>query len=824
MKPVHHGAHGLRPTTLALAMMLIGAGTLALAPHHAYAQQAPLAAKRSYAIAAGPLGDVLAEFAAIAGVRLVFDPATFAGVRSAGLQGEHGIADGFALLLQHSGYRAMPGNGNGNGNADHHDYVLVANPVAGPQGGAPVSTLAAVTVVSDAADDPVSYTRRTVSIGKSEQALKDIPQSVSVVTRQRMDDQNLTSLYDVLENVTGVVTTQSPMAGKYFFSRGFPITSLQYDGVPLTRQFYSQASSLTENMALFDRAEVLRGSAGLWQGADSLGGAVNLVRKRGQHEKTMELTARAGSHDLYGAQLDAGGPLNERGTVRGRAVIDHDRRNSFIDFVGSSNLTVYGAIDIDITPSTTAGFGISHESTDATPSFAGLPRYADGGDLGLRRGTFLGADWNDLSNRQTRVFADLAHRFGNDWRLKVGAVYMDEHNTSLYSYGQSNIVRATGAGATRVGVATDFAGEHAGVDAALNGKFTAWGRTHEVIVGANYSRYTSDDRYAIAAAGLGTVDVFNPDPYQRRFDLDSLAAMSGGVSTGAYTVTSKGLYGTARFALSDRLHLTLGGRTSWYSNKYASVTRWGADTSLTRSRGEFTPYAGLTYAITPDWTGYGSYAEVFVPQAGRTVAQTTLAPITGRNYELGVKGQLFAQRVNASLALFRYLQNNRAVPDIDGGLLCDGDYCSRAAGKVRSQGLEAEAGGKITASLNLSAGYTYNMTTYLRDATNEGKIFNPQVPRHLLRVWTDQQLGAALSVGLGLTAQSGIEGRAETVTQGGYALWNARAAYRLDRRWTLALNVNNLADRRYYATIDRTNFGAVYGNPRELVLTLRGLL
>ena len=215
---------------------------------------------------------------------------------------------------------------------------------------------------------------------------------------------------------------------------------------------------------------------------------------------------------------------------------------------------------------------------------------------------------------------------------------------------------------------------------------------------------------------------------------------------------------------------------------------------------------------------------MFVPQAGRTAAQTTLAPIVGTNDELGIKGQLFAQRVNASLALFRYLQENRAVPDTDGGLLCDGDYCSRAAGKVRSQGVEAEVGGKITADLNLSAGYTYNTTKYLQDNTNEGKIFNPQVPWHLLRVWGDQQLSGPLSVGLGMNVQSGIQGRAETVTQGGYTLWNARAAYRLDRRWTLALNVNNLFDKRYYATIDRTNFGAVYGNPRELVLTLRGLL
>jgi iron complex outermembrane receptor protein/outer membrane receptor for ferric coprogen and ferric-rhodotorulic acid len=230
----------------------------------------------------------------------------------------------------------------------------------------------------------------------------------------------------------------------------------------------------------------------------------------------------------------------------------------------------------------------------------------------------------------------------------------------------------------------------------------------------------------------------------------------------------------------------------------------------------------LTYALTPQWTAYGSYTEVFVPQAGRTATQQTLDPVVGSNYELGIKGELFDQRVNTSLAFFRYIHENRAVPDVESGLLCDGDYCSRASGKVRSQGMEAEIGGKITPRLNVSAGYTYNMTKYLKDAENEGEIFNPQVPRHLVRAWADYRVSEPLSIGLGMTTQSDIQGRAAVVTQGGYTLWNARATYRVTPRWTLGLNVNNLFDKKYYATIDRTNFGSLYGTPREVLMTLRG--
>ena len=787
-----------------LTMSLALGVTLQTPSAHAQDNSSIASARKAYTIRAGAMGEMLADFASKAGVTIQIDSSIVEGRRSPGFSGSVTVAEGFARLLAGSGLEAVERSPN--------IYVLRTAQME--------STLPAVTVSAAGLEDATSYTVSAVTIGKTEQKLKDIPQSVSVVTRQRMDDQNMTSIYDVLENVTGVVTTASPMAGKYFFARGFPITSLQYDGVPLSRQYYSQASSLTENMALYERAEVLRGAAGLWQGADSMGGAVNLIRTRGQAEKAISATVKAGSYNHYGAQLDVGGPMNESGTIRGRAVLDYDTQDSFIDFVGSKNTTLYGAIDIDLTSQTTLGLGISYEKTKATPSFAGLPRYTDGGSLNLRRGTFLGSNWNELNNQQTRVFADLTHRFNDDWRLKVGAVYMNERNDSLYSYAQGAINRTTGLGANRIGVATDFRGEHIGLDAALSGKFQAWGRRHEVIVGANYSNYKSDDKYAIAT-GLGAVNVFNPNPYQPLQSMASLAALSN-LSTGAYDVTNKGLYGTMRLSLTDPLSLIIGGRVSWYENKYDSVTRWGAGTTLSKSSGEFTPYMGVTYAITPQWTAYGSYTEVFVPQSQRTAAQQTLDPIVGSNYELGIKGELFDQRVNTSLALFRYIHKNRAVQDIDSGMVCDGDYCSRASGKVRSQGVEAEIGGKVTSRLNVSAGYTYNTTKYLQDVANEGLIFNPQVPKHLFRTWADYRINDALSAGLGMTTQSNTQGRDKSVVQGGYTVWNARAAYRIDPRWTLALNVNNLFDKNYYATIDRVNFGSLYGNPREVMLSLRG--
>jgi outer membrane receptor protein involved in Fe transport len=120
---------------------------------------------------------------------------------------------------------------------------------------------------------------------------------------------------------------------------------------------YSLGNWAAEGMAFYDRLEVLRGASGLLQGTGSPGGAVNLVRKRGQSEKTVTLTTRAGSWDRYGVQLDVGGPLNAEGTLRGRAVVDEARSHSFVDYVNDRSRSLYAALDYDISPDTTVGLG-----------------------------------------------------------------------------------------------------------------------------------------------------------------------------------------------------------------------------------------------------------------------------------------------------------------------------------------------------------------------------------------------------------------------------------------------------------------------------------
>ncbi len=266
-----------------------------------------------------------------------------------------------------------------------------------------------------------SYAARAVTLGKGTHTLKEIPQSVTVITRKQLDDQGITDLQDALNHTTGIVGAQGIGPGVVVTSRGFQIDDWQYDGVPIPRNNYSLGNWATQDLVFFDRVEVLRGASGLLQGTGSPGGAINLVRKRGQATPTVTLTGKAGSWDHYGLQLDAGGPLTADGRVRGRLVADEDQSDSFIDYQWSKSHSLYGALDIDLNDATTVGAGISYNRQQSRPMLRGLPRYATGKPVDLPRSTYSGARWNRAETDVTTYYLDLEHRFNEDWAFKAAA-------------------------------------------------------------------------------------------------------------------------------------------------------------------------------------------------------------------------------------------------------------------------------------------------------------------------------------------------------------------------------------------------------------------
>lgn len=787
--------------SLALPLM-VAAGAVA----EVHAQAVPRTV--SFSVPAGALGGALGAFGMQAGVMVASDPALTRDVRTEGVTGTYPVDAALERLLAGTGLQAVARAEGG--------YRL--RRAVDPQ----AALLAPVTVTGSyqaTTDGTGSYTSSAATIGKTTQALKDIPQSVTILTRQRMDDQDMTSLPDAINNTTGMVGVQGVGPGIAINARGFPVDMLQYDGVPLLRNNYSLGNWEQDSLVFYDRVEILRGAAGLLQGAGSPGGAVNLVRKRAGAEPSVVVTGKVGSWDRYGLQLDAGSPLNASGSLRGRVVLDDERSHSYTDYVWDKTRNVYAALDYDISADTTAGIAVSNRFSRSRPMLVGYPRFADGGDIDLPRSTFTGSTWNRAKNDQTVFYADLDHRFNDAWRFKLGGVAMNEKNTSVHQRVADSVQR-DGSGLSYGNFGVDFNSRQRGLDMSVSGDFTALGMKQEVVLGANYSKLTTQDRFTRAWSDSdGNIfDIDHNRPWQ---DIDSIAAASGYDSRSSYDIRQKGIYGTWRIKPTESLALIGGGRVGWYDFAYRSA----GETSATTESGRVIPYAGIVYALNNSWSVYTSYSSVFEPQTERTVSGGLLKPVEGANYEAGVKGELADGRVNVALAVFRYDHKNRAVTDYESGFACDGWYCSRAAGEVRSQGFEAEVSGEVIQGLQLFAGYTYNTTKYLADPDNEGKIFNTWTPKHMLRLWANYKLPGEwnrLSVGAGVNTQTHTLSSDRKFALAGFTVWNARLGYQATPEVSVGLNVNNVFDKKYYVpsynTLSSNNY---YGEPRNVMLTVR---
>ncbi|MCG8908040.1 TonB-dependent receptor [Pseudomonas sp. DP-17] len=828
---LHPIARALRQS---LGFALLSCSALTLLP--AAAVQAETTATRSqhYAIPAGPLDQVLGEFGRRAGIPISVNAGLTEGKRSAGLDGEYGIEDGFARIL--SGTRLTVRR------LENGGYGLVPVPAEA------VLEMDSTTVSSQRLDPTTegsnSYGARAVTIGKGVHSLRETPQSLTVLTRRYLDDQNITTIDQAMEKTPGITVYESPMGGKYFYSRGFMMQGqYQYDGVPLdVGGEYVQANSFSGDMAFYDRVEVLKGAAGMLKGSGSSTGGVNFVRKRGQSVAETRLSLSAGSWDNYRGQVDAGGPLNESGTLRGRTVVALQDRQYFYDVGKRNDQILYGALDYDLTPDTTLGLGVAYEKLDATPCWHGLPRYSNGKDLKLSRSTCLGASWNSWESERTTLFADLSQQLNEDWAFKFAGVWT--HNDQDIKYALSETPGGVAPGATSAPSSVysglfDYDQTDYGFDAYLDGRFEAFGLQHELTVGANASRAKTHDHYALInmTSLLGTSqDPFHPNSHIPE-PADGFYAPNsyrGGPVPTESDTRQFGTYATLRLKLAEPLTAVLGSRVSWYRNSRDSYTQswdyWQHDRS--QENGQVTPFAALIYDLNDEWSVYTSYADIFQPQSTYTdESGSPLQPKTGASYELGIKGELMDGRLNTAFNLFRTVEEHRAEANYD--TVCAGSsdgYCYTDVGKVRAQGFEAEVSGEVIDRLQLLAGYTYTQTRYLRSAEDnpqEPTFTTTYFPRHLFRAWADYQLAGDLdrwSLGAGVTAQSDVSVRSGNVTsvQSDYAIYSGRVGYRLDEHWTVALNGNNLFDKKYYQSVGAVSWGNFYGEPRNFMVTLQG--
>ncbi|MHA6197285.1 TonB-dependent siderophore receptor [Pseudomonas wadenswilerensis] len=687
-----------------------------------------------------------------------------------------------------------------------------------------------------------SYTTASITAGgKMPHSLKDTPQSVTVITRQRMDDQAMTNLAQALDQTPGITLVGGNDSNTKVLSRGFALTNIQVDGgAPAMRE---QTYDTLADTTAYDHIEVLRGSDGLYGGTGEPGGAINLVRKRALAEPQLKFSTSAGSWDTYRTEVDVTGPLAFDGALRGRLAASVEDKRYFYGGADSDKHVLFGTLEADLSPDTTVSIGGIYEWRDMDGYWEnGLPRYSTGAPLGLSRSDKLSADWSTNNYERNEAFFKIDHRFNDDW--KVNSSFTRIRYSSEQDMGEvSNPVNPdTNSGATFQRVVRNFDNDQDLFDANLQGSFEAFGRRHELVTGVDYtdiqrsyadhSEWTSRIPVDVFATDVGSLPKpGKPALYYEYPD---------------WNIRKHGAYVTTRLSLADPLTAVLGARYSDYSSTlHAIVPSFGTNgKDGGKDSGIVTPYGGLIYALSPQWSVYTSYAQIYKPQIETLGAD--LAPldaIEGDTYEFGTKGELLDGRLNLSAALYYTKQENNAIYVYSQDTTSNA-CCYVAGGENISKGLDLEVSGELTPGWQVSAGYTFNINEQRKtgDDAAAGTPISTQTPKHLFKFFTSYQLPGQFNdwkVGGGATIQSSnyvtgnVQRRLEDgslspstnsfqYTQAGYAVWNALVEYRIDEHWTAALNGNNLFDKEYYQTVASSAYGNWYGAPRNYMLTLRG--
>ncbi len=655
-----------------------------------------------------------------------------------------------------------------------------------------------------------SYTTRAITIGGTPQSLRETPQSVSVVTRERLDDQNATTLAEAMRGTTGMKVTPYGTGTDGIEARGYDLSSWQLDGTPVASGSGSWSSSFFD-LALFDRVEVWRGPAGLLQGMGDPGGTVNLVRKRARATPGLQVNALVGSWDRYRAEADATGPLNDDASLRGRAVLAYERRDYFTDHAWSRKPVLYGTLEYDLRPGSTVSVGVVRQEGTHRP-FYGVSQFADGRLGGIPRSTFLGADWQRKRESLTMVFAELEQALGAGAQLKLVARTLGRKSrTEHQAWGDSYIDPVTGnVLMTPMGMASDE--RDRSVAAQLVVPLSWWGREHQLLVGASHDRHKGGSTYNGSNYGEGAVlqNIYAPDIDLPKPDLP-LDPMP------RTRVEQSAVYGQLRLRPFDGITLLAGGRLGWW--KQTDPDAPATDQSI---KARFVPYVGLVGDLSADWSAYGSFSSIYAPQLfSQTITGGPLPPRKGEQIELGVKGAHFGDRLHSQLALFRIRDTGRAITDPADPT----EMASIAAGEVVSKGAEAELSGELAPGWELTAGYAYTSTRYAKAPPGQqGTPFTTEFPRHNVNLWTKRRMGGALDRlwlggGLRYLSKSSVTDGDMRWEQGGYTVASVQAGWRFSPRLEASLTVDNLTDKYYYERFGWTR-QVYFGSPRSVTASL----
>ncbi|WP_447773825.1 TonB-dependent siderophore receptor [Pseudomonas chlororaphis] len=814
-------ALGLRHA-VRVALLSSALGVAALPGLAQAAETGAASLSHSYNIPGGTLSDVLNRFAREAGITLSMTPAQLQGRQSAGLKGEYSTDQALGQLLNGSGLEALSQDGS--------SYVLRALPETGALA-LPTTDIKGF-ALGNALGSMEGYNATHSQIAtKTSTALLETSQSVSVVTREQMDDQGSQTVSQTMRYTPGVLTNPYGATHRYDYvaMRGFndgSVDNIYLDGLKSMGDSGTY-STMQVDPYFLERVDILKGPSSVLYGRSSPGGLVALTSKKPLFEPYHQIQATVGTQGQRGMGFDFSGPVDDDKRITYRLTGLADRSDTQFDHNKEKRYALAPTLSIDFTDDTSLTLQAYLQHDPDGGYHSGMP--ADGA-LHQRNGQrisenfFEGEPGIDRYERDQQSFGyQFEHRFNDVFTARQNFRYLDSKVKldQVYGYGWTT---PTSNELNRYYTGGDEKLHAFIVDNMLQAEFLTGATKHTVLMGADYQRrktvvdWTSGSVAPINAFdpvyGNSAITYYDPLSYLRRLE-----------QTGVYLQD---------LIEMDQWRFSLGLRQDWVEtsdeNRLAEASR-PVGTEINDKRTKLTGRAGALYLFDNGLAPYISYSESFNPNSYADSAGNPLAPTDGTQWELGLKYQPPGTDDLYTASLFRIDQENLATK-----LPQENFY--RAVGAVRSQGLELEAHLQLNDNLKLLGSYTFtdieyskSMISTLSTATDiiENKGNSPtQAPRHMASLWADYRFdsgsldGLRLGGGVRYVGYSWADAE-NTMKVPSYTLFDASIGYDLGKVGLkgvdVRLNANNLTNESYIASCASLSF-CYMGEERNVAATV----
>ncbi|AFM32814.1 MULTISPECIES: TonB-dependent siderophore receptor [Stutzerimonas stutzeri subgroup] len=664
-----------------------------------------------------------------------------------------------------------------------------------------------VTASAERADGPVQGYRatRSASATRTDTAIHETPQSISVVPAQVVEDIGATRLEDALDYAGGVERGNN-FGGQgltEFLVRGFSTQEFYRNGFAVNRGYPNMPDAST-----LERIEVLRGPASMLYGRGDPGGTFNIVSKQPQAERRTVLGSQVNTDGLRRGTLDTTGALDESAAFTYRLNLVAEGSDSFRDHVESERYNIAPVLRWQLSDDTALILEGDYLH-NRHPMDRGLTRYPNqAGDLSRDR--FLGEESaGKLTNQNATTQLRLEHQLDSQWMLRGGIQYLDG---SL----DGGAVENNGLAADGRTVGRNYSERwlnwnDLAVQANLEGHFDAAGLAHTLLLGVEFDDFNYDSQ--IDRSGGATSD-FPIDLYDPVYG-QPLPALTRTTTYDDENLKSYAFFLQDQIALTERLTAQVGARLERFEQRYENkLTPAG---SWDQAHNAVSPRFGLIYDLTEELAVYANTSRSFKPNRGADRSSQAFDPEKGIAHEVGIKYELPEHDLSVTAALFHITKENVLTSDP-----LDSNY-QVAAGEARSRGFDISVAGNITPQWRVIGGYAY-VDAEVTESSNASMPTGTRlanVPRHSFNLLDTYEFAegplAGLGVGMGVKYVGDRKGGATSTAfdMDAYTTVDLLAYYPLTERVRLNLNLNNLFDEEYE---ERAwgNIWAYPGAPRTL--------